>query len=333
MNGLARLNKPWVHFIALGVIFYQLQSALFPEPKPVIGPISEARIASLKERWISSMGRAPSDEQMAGFMTVELDRDMLVQRALDLDFHLYDSIVYQRLIRNMNFLQLADGKSDAQLFKKALGMQLHLDDEIVKRRLIQMMEQKLLADNAPAKPSVAEIEALFVKRRDTLRRSPLYSIEHVFFPAERAPEMAAVITKISDQDLDLKAARELGSPFLQGHRFIKKTPDQLARNFGKGFVQELESELQAIQAQASANEKKPKWLGPISSVYGVHYVWLADFTPARDARLDEVEQQLRRDLEYSANRQALQCAIKALRAEFDLRRGGQEALDKEGLCE
>ena len=332
MNGLVRLNKPWVHFIVLGVVFYQLQSALFPEPKPVIGPISEARIAPLKERWISSTGRAPSDEQMAGFMAVELDRDMLVQRALDLDFHLYDSIVYQRLIRNMNFLQLAQGKSDAQLFKQALGMQLHLDDEIVKRRLIQMMEQKLLADNAPAKPTTAEIKAIFVERREALRRPPVYSIEHVFFPAERAAEMVTVIAKITDEDLGLEAARKLGSPFLQGHRFIKKTPDQLARNFGKGFVRELESELQAIQAQASANEKKPKWLGPISSVYGVHYVWLADFTPARDARLDEVEQQLRRDLEYSANKQALQCAIKALRADFDWRGGGQEALDKEGLC-
>ena len=333
MNGLARLNKPWVHFIALGVIFYQLQSALFPEPKPVIGPISEARIASLKERWISSMGRAPSDEQMAGFMTVELDRDMLVQRALDLDFHLYDSIVYQRLIRNMKFLQLADGKSDAQIFKQALGMQLHLDDEVVKRRLIQMMEQRLLANNPPPKPSAAEIEAVFIEKREALRRPPLYSIEHVFFPAERAPEVVAVIAKITDQGLDAKAARELGAPFLQGHRFIKKTPSQLARNFGKGFVRELESELSAIQAVASTNAKQPQWLGPISSVYGVHYVWLADFTAARDARLDEVKQQLRRDLEYSANRQALQCAIKALRADFDLRGGGKAALDKEGLCE
>ena len=91
MNGLARLNKPWIHFVALGVVFYQLQLVLFPEPKPVIGPLSEARIASIKEQWTSSTGRAPSDEQVAGFMAVELDRDMLVQSALDLDFHLYDS--------------------------------------------------------------------------------------------------------------------------------------------------------------------------------------------------------------------------------------------------
>ena len=333
MNGLAGLNKPWAHFIALGLILLLLQSALFPKPKPVVGPISEARITSIKELWTSWTGRAPSDEQLAEFLAVELDRDMLVQRALDLDFHLNDSIVYQRLIRNMNFLQLAHGKSEAQLFKEALGMQLHLDDAIVKRRLIQMMEQKLLTDNAPAKPSAAQIEAAFVEKNDALRHPPLYSIEHVFFPAERATETVAAIAKITDQDLDLKAARGLGSPFLQGHRFIKKTPAQLARNFGKGFVNELETALQANQAKVNASTKESQRLGPISSVYGVHYVWLAEYLPARDARFDEVEDQLRRDLEYSANKQALQCAIKALRAEFDLRGEGQQAHEKEALCE
>ena len=120
---------------------------------------------------------------MAEFLAVELDRDMLVQRALDLEFHLNDSIIYQRLIRNMKFLQLAHGKSDARLFREALAMQLHLDDAIVKRRLIQMMEKKLLMDNAPAKPTAAEIEAAFIKKNDALRHPPLYSIEHVFFVA------------------------------------------------------------------------------------------------------------------------------------------------------
>ena len=62
-------------------------------------------------------------------------------------------------------------------------------------------------------------------------------------------------------------------------------------------------------------------------------MWLAEYLPERDARLDEVEDQLRRDLEYSANKQALQCAIKALRAEFDLRGEGQQAGEKEALCE
>jgi hypothetical protein len=325
---LARLNKPWLHFIVLGAIFYQLQSALLPESKPVVGPLSEARISLLKEQWTRSTGRNPSSEQIAKFIAVELDRDMLVQMALDLDYHLYDSIVTQRLILNMKFLQLAEGKSDTELFKEALEMQWHLDDEVVKRRLIQMVEQRLLASNLPLKPDAAEIEAVFNQRREVLKRPALYSIEHVFFPTERTSEVAVAITQIKDQDLDVKAAKKLGSPFLQGHHFINQTPDQLARNFGKIFVRELESELNSTATKAN----RPRWLGPVPSAYGVHYVWLAHYTPARDALLNEVKQQLLQDLAYSANKLALRCAIVAQRAKFDWRGGEQEAFDKEELC-
>ena len=62
-----------------------------------------------------------------------------------------------------------------------------------------------------------------------------------------------------------------------------------------------------------------QWLGPIRSSYGLHYVWISALEPARDAQLAEVEKQLRRDLEYAAQAQALQCAIAALRADYDVR--------------
>jgi hypothetical protein len=316
VSWFVRVNKPWLHFVVLGVIFYQLQSVLFPESKAVIGPLSEARTAALKKQWLTSTGRQPSPEQIAKYIAVELDRDMLLQRAIDLDFHLHDSIVYQRLIRNMKFIQLATGKSDAELFDQAIEMRMHLDDEVVKRRLIQLMEQRLLANAPPTKPGSEKIEVAFIKRKDELRRPPLYSIEHVFFAPERQQEVASVIATITSQDLDVQAARKLSSPFLQGHRFLRQTPGQLARNFGKTFVIGLQ---EALKKSEIAESGGGEWLGLIRSAYGVHYVWLSQFEPARDAELQEVEQQLRVDLEYAANKQALQCAIAALRLEFDVR--------------
>jgi hypothetical protein len=330
VNWLERVNKPWLHFIVLGVIFYQLQSALFPEPKAVIGPLSEIRIATLKKQWLTSTGREPSPDQIAKYIAVELDRDMLLQRAIDLDFHLQDTIVYQRLIRNMKFIQLAESKSDAELFNQAIAMRMHLDDEVVKRRLIQMMEQRLLAHAPPAKPSFKEIEAAFFKREEELRRPPLYSIEHVFFTPEREQGMASVIATITSKDLDIQAARKLGAPFLQGHQFLRQTPGQLARNFGKNFVIGLEEALQKSELAASGDSG---WLGPIRSAYGLHYVWLSQYEPARDAELQEVEQQLLMDLAYTANQQALQCAIAALRVEFDVRGRALKEPDEWISCE
>ena len=43
MTILARLNRPWLHFILLGVLLFYLQGVFFPEPKPVVGPLGEAR--------------------------------------------------------------------------------------------------------------------------------------------------------------------------------------------------------------------------------------------------------------------------------------------------
>jgi len=330
VSWLARANKPWLHFIVLGVIFYQLQPAFFPEPKLVIGPLSEARIATLKKQWVASTGRQPSPEQIARYVAVELDRDLMLQRAIDLKFHLDDSIVFQRLVRNMKFIQLAENKSDAELFHQAIEMRMHLDDEVVKRRLIQRMEQRLLVDAPPTKPSSKEIEAAFIKRKEELQHPPLYSIEHVFFAAEGQHDAESVIATITKEDLGIKAARKLGSPFLQGHQFLRQTPGQLARNFGKKFVIALDK---AIQQSEIAKPGDSSWLGPIASAYGLHYVWLSEFEPARDAELQEVKQQLIADLKYVADKQALQCAIAALRDDFDVRGRALKVQDEELRCE
>ena len=93
----------------------------------------------------------------------------------------------------------------------------------------------------------------------------------------------------------------------------------------------LQKALQASQSAAVSGDGR--WLGPVRSVYGLHYVWLSRFEPAQDAELKEVEQQLRIDLEYAAAKQALQCAIAALRLEFDVRGRTQKDSDEASGCE
>ncbi len=309
MRFLARLNKPWLHFILLGVVLYKVQAAVFPEPRPVIGPLNDARIEALLQQWFATAGRAPSDEQKARMVAAELDRDMLFQRALELELHLYDTVVYQRLVRNMHFLQMGEGKSEQALYGEALEMRLHLGDEVVKRRLIQIMEQLLLAANPPAVPSEQQIASEFASRRDELRRPPRYSVQHIYFNRDREAEADAVVARIQEENLSPSAARQLSSPFLPGYQFNRQTPDQLARHFGATFVSNLE-------------ESKPAggtWVGPIRSTYGLHYVWVADIEVARDANLEEVHLQLRRDLESQARAEALRGAIEKLRADYEVR--------------
>lgn len=309
MTFLSRLNRPWLHFIVLGSVLFYLQGEIFPPPKPVLGPLSEARIESLKTQWFASVGRAPTAGQLDRMVQAELDRDMLFQRALELELYLYDTVVYQRLLMNMCFLQMGEGKSDDELYQTALDMRLHLSDEVIKRRMIQVMEQLMLANNPPQAPTEAEIVAEFEQRREELRRPPRYSIEHIYFNREREADAAAVIAKIQEQNLTPEQARELSSPFLPGYQFTAQTPDQLARHFGTSFVENLQ------KAGAEAGH----WVGPVRSTYGLHYVWVDALEPARDATVDEVRQQLQRDLESRAKETALRESIEAMRQHYEIR--------------
>ena len=47
MRLVSWLRQPWLHFIVLGGLLFYLQGVFFPEPKPVVGPLSEARIEAL----------------------------------------------------------------------------------------------------------------------------------------------------------------------------------------------------------------------------------------------------------------------------------------------
>ena len=310
MTFLARLNRPWVHFIVLGYLLYYLQGVLFPQPKPVIGPLGETRIEALQQQWFASTGRLPNPEQLDRMVTAELDRDMLFQRAVELQLHLYDTVVYQRLLLNMSFLQLGEGMSEQERFEQALDMRLHLGDEVVKRRLIQVMEQLLLGYYPPRPPTEADLLAEFESRKAELRRPPRYSIDHVYFNAAREDEAEAAIARITREQLDPRAALELSSPFLPGYRFTRQSPDQLARQFGSEFVANLQA----------ANPQPGTWVGPVRSTYGLHYVWVSAVEPGRDATLEEVREQLLRDLESRASAAALQESIDAMREQYEVRK-------------
>lgn len=308
MRFLSRLKRPWIHFVVVGALLFWARGVLFPEPPTVIGPLSEARVEALQQQWFAAVGRMPSEEQMQRMIDAELDRDVMFQRALELELHLYDPVIHQRLLRNMHFLQLAEGKSDEALYEQALEMRLHLGDEVVKRRMIQVIEQLMLAANPPAEPTEAELRAEFEQRREELRRPPRYSIEHVYINREREPEVDAIIGEIQARQLSPADARQLSSPFLPGYRFNGQTPDQLARHFGAAFVLNLE------QAGPVAGE----WLGPIRSTYGLHYVYVSELEASRDAQFEEVRQLLQRDLASRARAEALADSIASLRADYEV---------------
>ena len=304
-----QLTKPWLHFLILGAVFYQVQAIVFPEPKTVIGPLSESVQDALQQQWLTRFGNLPTAQQKTKMIDDELNHDLLFQRAVELKLHLHDSIVFDQLIRNMRFLDADTKKTSTELFQVALDMRLHLGDEVVKRRLIEKMKQRLLTINPPIEVTETQIAAEFIARKHEFYRSPRYSFAHVFINPQRKAELDSVIKTIQDQRLTARTARYLSSPFMSGYEFQAQTAEQLTRNFGVLFISDL-TKLGPVVGQ---------WYGPIRSSFGWHYLWISAIEQGRDARLDEVTRQLRYSLEVSARERALQTAMAALRSEYEVR--------------
>lgn len=305
---LKRLNRPWLHFLVLGYCLYSFSQWMWPPPKPSVGPLSEARVDALKRQWFTTTGRLPDKGQLRRMVAAELDRDILFQEALELDIYRYDEVVRQRLLRNMGFLRLGEGKTEEEMYRDALRMELHLGDEVVKRRLIQVMEQLLLAGSPMPPLTQADVETDFEARKADFRRPRRYSIEHVFLPRGREAEIAEVQGRIAQENLSAPDARQLSSPFLPGYQFKVQSPQQLARHFGSGFVLNLE------MLEPSAQT----WVGPVESTYGYHLVWVEAIEEARDAELAEVRKQIERDLTLQRRNEALREAIAELRSGYEV---------------
>lgn len=302
------LRRPGLHFLLLGALLFTFFRWLNPPPIPTVGPLPVSTVENLKRQWFGTTGRMPAPQQLEAMINAELDREILFREGLELEIYQYDPVVRQRLIRNMNFLQMAGDKDEEALFREALRMELHLGDEVVKRRLIQVMEQLLLARHPPLSPTEEDITTAFEARAEELRRPVRYSIDQVYLTRDRREELAAVSEQIRAQAMTPQQARQLSSPFLPGYRFMAQSPQQLARNFGAGFVLNLE----ALNPQAGS------WVGPVESTYGYHLVWMEDLQPARAARLGEVREQLLRDLKLERRRAALRDAVAGVRANYEV---------------
>lgn len=302
-------RRPWLHFLLLGTLLFWLQNQLSPTPKPVVGPLDEARIEGLVSQWHAATGRRPQGAELERILQTELEQDMLFQHAVSVNLHRQDPVVFQRLVLNMQFLGLgAEGDTDAELFERALDLRLHLGDEVVRRRLLQVMEQLLLATNPQQPPSAEAIAAAFAQRAEELRQPPRYSILQLFFDRQRESELETLVARIEGESMDPEAALQLSSPFMHGYTFRAQTPDQLARVFGAVFVRNL------LATDPTPN----RWHGPLRSAYGWHYVWVDSVTPARPAELEEVRPILQRDLELEARKQALAEAVAALADRYEL---------------
>lgn len=295
-------------FLALGAVFYVTSSVLFPEPKPIIGPLTQTRVEALVDEWQGLMGRKMTQTELTGLLVAELDRDMLFAKALELELHLLDPVIAQRLLRNVDFLGLYAEQSDAEKIQSALDMRMHLGDEVVKRRLIQLAEEWLLLTNPAAAITDQDILDYYNNNQDQFWAPERYTFSHVFFPREREADMRELAEKVGTEIQNFDEALSYGAPFLPGYHFNRQTAEQLARQFGAGFV----SNFLALPPAVG------QWQSPIASTFGWHLVWLQEEEEGRTLSLQEAQKDIVAKLQRERRTQALDDAKAALRQNYEI---------------
>ena len=302
----------WLHFLLLGAALYAVLTALYPEPKPILGPPNPTRLELMADSYAKMVGGLPTEADIERFIDLELRDELLFLEALDRQLHLLDPVVDQRILRNMRFLSPDSELDDTVLVEQGRQLNMHLTDEVIRRRLLQVMTQLIIAGAGLDEPSESAMKAAFEARKNTFREPARVGFSHVFLGEVSQEEAAIILQQIKANALPPSEAILLGKAFLSGFHFASSTWQEVNSRLGREFTV-------ALQA-ASPGQAVKSWLGPIASVYGKHLVYVETFTPERDQRLDEVADKLRWDLKTEAEEQAVDNAVAEWMAGYEVRR-------------
>jgi hypothetical protein len=302
----------WLHFLLLGAALYAVLAALYPEPKPILGPPNPTRLELMADSYAKMVGGLPTEADIERFIDLELRDELLFLEALDRQLHLLDPVIDQRILRNMRFLSPDSELDDTVLVAQGRQLNMHLTDEVIRRRLLQVMTQLIIAGAGLDEPSESAMKAAFEARKNSFREPARVGFSHVFLGEVSQEEAAIILQQIKANALPPSEAILLGKAFLSGFHFASSTWQEVNSRLGREFTV-------ALQA-ASPGQVVKSWLGPIASVYGQHLVYVETFTPERDQGLDEVADKLRWDLKTEAEEQAVDNAVAEWMAGYEVRR-------------
>jgi hypothetical protein len=172
-------------------------------------------------------------------------------------------------------------------YREALAMRLDRDDTIVRRRLRQKLE--FLSDDLATRvePTDADLQTFLQVHPGLFQSEPLFSFKQVYLnPQQHAANLSADETRVlvelqrTGNNADLSS---LGDPFLLAPSFQNVSLAEVKQVFGDQF------------ASALVSLPTSHWEGPVTSGYGMHFVFLSQRTDGSLPALADIRDQVRRE--------------------------------------
>ncbi|MEM9293754.1 MAG: peptidyl-prolyl cis-trans isomerase [Acidobacteriota bacterium] len=326
-------RSPWLTalvYLALGGLLYAfLNSSIAPSGDEEL-VISAARQAQLRADFEFHRQRQPTEQEMAELLEEAIDEELLIHEALRRGLLTEDPLLQRRLASLARFAFAAEqGTPTAepeeseellrQRAEESVELGLHRRDPVARDRLAVLARYALSGGDVPFERSVSdqELEDYLRRHAETLSRSPRAQLEQITFVG---PDALARATDYRQRLMDDQPApAEAGDPTPQPRSFPWLTAEDLQQRFGEEFSQALQETLHPWEQNpqdagaTSALPQLPRWIGPVPSTYGFHWVRLLEVRPAGLPPLDEVRDQLVIQVREEGRAEALAEALARLR--------------------
>jgi hypothetical protein len=196
------------------------------------------------------------------------------------------------------------------LYRKALALGLDRDDLIVRRRMRQKMEF-LTAELDAAEPTEEELAAFLREHPDRFALPARLSFTQVYVDPERsetAPETraAALLQRLRGDGLGAVDPASLGDATLLPPVLEEVTAREVADRFGVAFSEAL------LAAPVGA------WHGPVESAFGLHLVRVQARVPSRASALDQVREEVARELAAEHRARTQERFVRSLREGYEI---------------
>lgn len=312
------LREPLLHFALLGTLLFLAKPALsfwlpFGQDRRIT--ISQAEIDQFTADWRTQAGRVPTDKERQALLRRHIDREILFREALRRDLHRHDSVVRQRLLRNMKFLEPDTDAPDQELLEIALNLGMASEDLVARSRLIQRMQHDI---ESRIQVSDNDLRNYYQRHTEKLAPPARYDLRHLFFSNDRpasstARNMTRNTANVRAQNaLDAlhnnpAAKAEIDSdPFLHGERFNQLSQQRIRQYFGDDI------------ADALPGLPHNQWSDPLSSAYGYHLIQVQRTTPGKTIAFDDVRNRLVADVYREKEHAALSEWLASHRDDYEI---------------
>jgi hypothetical protein len=216
--------------------------------------------------------------------------------------------VWQRPPTDEEYQSLIDARiREEVLYREGLALGYDRNDPVIRRRVAQKMS--FVADGmAPENPDDSELEAWLQANIDDYQIPAEYTLQQVYIdPQRHRDDLDAVLGSMHARLSGGDASETEGDFTSLPGEITSESSLNIVRVFGTEFVS-------ALADLAIGN-----WQGPIKSGYGLHFVMISEYIPARDPQLEEVRSALQRDLSNDQSKKINQAFYAALRERYTIR--------------